>query len=79
MSVRVNSLITRLQLKKTSVIYEPAHVAITFQLLEMSSITTPNQKILNIRTRYIFQRVLRENIGDFTDLHNEKNQSGSFV
>ena len=27
-----------------SVTYEFAHVAITFQLLEMGSITTPNQK-----------------------------------
>ena len=52
--VRVNSLITHLQLKKMSVIYQSAHVAITFQLLEMSSITTPNQTISNIRTRYKF-------------------------
>ena len=50
--VRVNSFITHLQLKKMSVIYQSAHVAITFHLLEMSSITTPNQTILNIRTRY---------------------------
>ena len=27
-----------------SVMYESAHVAITFQLLEMSSITSPNKK-----------------------------------
>ena len=54
--VRVNSLITRLQLKKMSVMYESAHVAITFQLIEMRSITTLNQTILNIRTRYIFQK-----------------------
>ena len=33
---------------------------------------TKLETILNIRTRYIFQRVFRENIGDFTDLHNEK-------
>ena len=58
---------------------EPAHVAIPFQLLEMSSITTPNQKILNIHTRYIYQRVFKGKISDFTDLHNGKNQSGSFV
>ena len=37
--VGVNSLTTHLQLKKMSVIYQSAHVAITFQLLEMSSIT----------------------------------------
>ena len=70
---RFDSLITRLLLKKMSVMYESAHVAIIFQLLEMSSITIPNQTILNIHTRYVFQRFLRENIGDFTDLHNEKN------
>ena len=50
--VHVNSLFTHLQLKKMSVIYQSSHVAITFQLLEMSSITTPNQTILNTRTRY---------------------------
>ena len=38
----VHSLITRLQLKKMSVMYESAHVAITFQLLEISSIATSN-------------------------------------
>ena len=52
--VRVNSLITHLQLKKMSVLYQSAHVAITFQLLEMSSITTPYQTISNILTRYKF-------------------------
>ena len=52
-----------------------AIVAITFQLLEMSSITTPNQTISNIRTGYKFSR---ENISDFTDLHNEKNQIWKF-
>ena len=75
----LSACVTRLQLKKMSVMYESAHVAITFQLLKMSSITTPNQTILNIRTRYIFfSKIFRENIGDFTDLHNEK-KSGSFV
>ena len=34
---------------------------------------TQLETISNIRTRYIFQRLFRENIGDFTDLHNEKN------
>ena len=59
-----------------TIMYESANVAITFQLLEMRSITTDNtqpETILNIPTRYIFQRVFRGNIGDFTDLHNEKN------
>ena len=46
--VLVNSLITHLQLKNMSVIYQSAHVAITFQLLETSSITIPDQTILNI-------------------------------
>ena len=77
--VCVNSLITHLKLKKMSVMYESAHVAITFQLLEMCSITTPNQTTLNIRTRYIFQSFFRKNIDNFIDLHNEKNQNGSFV
>ena len=39
------------------VIDELAHDAIGLQLLEMSSITTPNQTISNVCTRYIFQRV----------------------
>ena len=78
--VCVHSLITLLQLKKMSMIYESAHDAITFQLLEMSSITTPNQKQFRIFTQgTFFKRVYRENIGDFTELHNEKNQSGSYV
>ena len=51
------------------------HVAITFQILEMSSITPPNQTILNIHTRVVF---FFKNISDFTDLQNEKNQFGSF-
>ena len=61
----------KFQLKKLSVMYKSVHVAITFQLLEMSSITTPNLTILKNRTRFIFQRFFRENIGDITDLHNE--------
>ena len=44
----VHSLITRLQLKKMSVIYESAPDAITFHLLEISSITTPNHKQFRI-------------------------------
>ena len=49
--VRDNSLITHLQLQKMSIIYQSAHVTITFQLLEMISITTPNQTILGYRYR----------------------------
>ena len=41
----VHSLIAHLQLKK---MYESAHDASTFHLLEMSSITTPNQKQFRI-------------------------------
>ena len=78
MSVRVTSLTTCLQLKKTSVMYESAH-EITFQLLEMSSITTTNQKILNIRARYIFQRFFRNNLEILPICIMKKNQSGSFV
>ena len=75
-----DSLITRLQLKKMSVMYESAHVAITFQLLEMSSITTPNQKQFGIFAQgTFFKGFLGKNISDFTYLHNEKIQSGSYV
>ena len=38
--------------KEMSVIDEPAHVAVWLQLLEISSITTPNKTILNVCTRY---------------------------
>ena len=55
--------------KEMSVIDEPALVAVGLQLLEISSITTPNQTISNVCTRYIFQRALFfRKIGDFTDL-----------
>ena len=76
----VHSLITHLQLKKMSIIYKSAHDAITFQLLEMSSITSPNQKQFPIFTQgTFFKGFFLENNGDFTELHNEKNQSGSYV
>ena len=69
----VYSLITRLQLKKMSVMYKSAHVAITFQLLKMSSITSPNQKQFRIFAQgTFFIWFFKENIGDFTVLHNEK-------
>ena len=44
--------------KEMSVIDEPAHVAVRLQLLEMSSITTPNQTISNVCTRYNILRAL---------------------
>ena len=60
-----------------SVMYEPAHDTITFHLLEMSSITTHNQKQFRIFAQgTLFKGYFTENIGDFTELHYEKNQSG---
>ena len=53
----VHSLITRLQLTKMSVMYESAHVAITFQLLEISSIATHNQKQFRIFAQGTFFKV----------------------
>ena len=44
--------------KEMSVIDEPAHVAAWLHLLEISSIKTPNQTILNIYTRYNILRAL---------------------
>ena len=75
----VHLLITRLQLKKMSAMYESAHVAITFQLLEISSNATPNWKQFEYSQKVHFSKGFRENIGDFTDLHNKKNRSGSYV
>ena len=56
------------------VMYDSAHDAITFQLLEMSSITAPNLAILNNRTKVHFSKLFFfwKNIGNFTYLHNEK-------
>ena len=76
----VHSLITRLQLKKMSVMYESAHVAITFQLHEMSTITTSNQKQFRIFAQgTFFKGFFMENISDFSNLHNKKNNSESYV
>ena len=44
--------------KEMSIIDEPAHVAVGLRLLEMSSITTPNQTISNVCTRYNILRAL---------------------
>ena len=47
--------------------------AITFQLLEMSIITTPNQKQFRIPTQgTFFKGFFREYNGDFTELQIEK-------
>ena len=69
----VHSLITGLQLKKMSVMYESANDPITLHLLEMSSITTPNQKQFRIFAQStFFKEFFRENIGDLMELHNGK-------
>ena len=62
--------------EEMSVMYQSAHAAITFQLLEMSSITTPSQILSNVRI--IYCTFSMKNIGDFTDLHKEKNQIWKF-
>ena len=52
--------------KEMSVIDEPAHVAVRLQLLETSSITTPNQTISMFEQGTIFKELfLRKNIGGF--------------
>ena len=57
-----------------SVKYESAHDAITFHFFEMSSITTRNQKQIRIFAQgTFFKGYFTENIGDFTELHYEKN------
>ena len=55
-------------IKKMLVINDAAHIAVGLQLLEMSSITTPNQTISNVCTRYSFQRTFLGKYGYFTDL-----------
>ena len=54
-----------------SVMNQSAHVASTFQLLEMSSLTTTNQFEYSHKVHFS-KSFSRKNIGDFTDLHNEK-------
>ena len=62
-----------------SVMYESAHDAITFHLLEMSSITTHNQKQFRIFAQgTFFKGYFRENIGNFTQLHYEKKSIWKF-
>ena len=53
-----NSLQGKTFTKEMLVTNVPAHVAVRLQLLEINSITTLNQTILNVCTRYIFQTVL---------------------
>ena len=69
----VHSVNYMLATEEMSVMYESAHDAITFQLLEMSSITTLNQKQFRIFAQgTFFKGVFRENIDDFREPHNEK-------
>ena len=63
----VHLLGTRWQLKK---MYESVHDA-HFHLLEISSITIPNQKQYRTFAQgTFFKGFFRENIGNFTELHN---------
>ena len=60
--------------KEVLVIDEPAHVAVGLQLLEMSSITTPNKTISNVCTRYSFSKsFFRKNIAILPICDKEKN------
>ena len=70
----------RRQTKEMLVIDEPAHVAVGLQLLEMSSITTPNQTISNVRTRYSFSKTsFRKNMAILLICDKEKIQNSSCV
>ena len=60
-------------------LYESAHVAIALQLLEMSSPQHPTKQFVMFAHGTLFNEFFRKNIGNLTDLHNTKNQSGSFV
>ena len=81
--VSVHSLITLLQLKKMSVLYESAQDAITFELLEMSSITsitTPNQEQFQIFVQGTFSNgFLRKISGILQSCIMKISQSGSYV
>ena len=76
--VCVHSLITRLQQKKMSVMYQSVHVAITFQL-GMSSYLKwvlsqhPTRNNFKYSHKVHFSKgFFRENIDDFVDLHRKK-------
>ena len=58
---------------------ENVHNVRVRMMQSLSNHNTQPKTISNIHTRYILQRAFRENVGDFTELHNEKNQSGSYV
>ena len=63
-----------------SVMYESAHDAITFHLLQMSSITTPNQKQFGIFTQgTFFKGFLGKISAILRSCIMEKYQSGSYM
>ena len=66
-----------------SVMDEAAHVvnvAVELQLLEMSSITTPNQTILNVYTKYSFLKCFLGKIWQFyQSAIMKQNQNGGCV
>ena len=60
--------------KEVLVIDEPSYVAVGLHLLEMSSITAPNQTISNVCTRYSFSKsFFRENMAILPICDIEKN------
>ena len=60
--------------------YESAHVAITFQLLEMSSITTPNQKQFQVFAQGTFFKCFLGKISAILPICIKKKiQSGSYM
>ena len=61
-----------------SVIYESAHVAITFQSLEMSISQHPTKQFRIYGQATFFKEFFRKNIGNLTDLHNEKKSTWKF-
>ena len=76
----VHTLITSLQLKKMSVMYESVHDAVTFLLLEISLITTPNHKQFRIFAKGTFFNFFLGKISAILwSCIMEKNQSGSYV
>ena len=75
----INYMLAKLQLKKMFVMYESAHAAITFQLHEMSYISQhPTKQFRIFAQGTFFKGFFREDIGDFTDLHNEKKSIWKF-
>ena len=55
-----------------SVMYEYAHDAIPFHLLEMSFITTPNQNYFKYLHKVHFSKFFREHTSNLAELRNGK-------